>query len=77
MAESHSTEWLAAPHESTLSDNLGAEFSVSGLPLLVVVSLDGTVLSKDGQADITNYGEKALDVWKEGMSKSKRNCTLL
>ena len=77
MAESHSTEWLAAPHESTLSDNLGAEFSVSGLPLLVVVSLDGTVLSKDGQADITNYGEKALDMWKEGMTKSKRNCTLL
>lgn len=76
-AEYHSTEWLAAPHESTLSDNLGAEFSVSALPLLVVACLDGTVLSKDGRADVINYGPRALDVWTEGISKSKRNCTLL
>ena len=76
-AEYHSTEWLAAPHESTLSDNLGAEFSVSALPLLVVACLDGTVLSKDGRADVINYGARALDVWTEGISKSKRNCTLL
>ena len=76
-AEYHSTEWLAAPHESTLSDNLGAEFSVSALPLLVVTSLDGTVLTKDGRADVINYGPRALDIWTEGISKAKRNCTLL
>ena len=75
MSEAHGG-WLAVQHESTLSDDLGTEFSVSGIPYLVIVKIDGTVVTKDGRSDVMNHGAAALDLWREDKSKSKR-CTIV
>ena len=75
MTESHG-DWLAAQHESTLSDDLGSEFSVSGIPYLVIVKFDGTVVTKDGRSDVMNHGAEAVERWREGKSKSKGMCAI-
>jgi nucleoredoxin len=43
--------------------NLGAQFSIRGIPAMIVLRRDGTVVSKDGRADVMKYKSDIIRVW--------------
>jgi len=49
MKESHG-DWLAVEHGSEVGQGLKQKFGVSGIPCLVVLKSDGTLITKDGRA---------------------------
>ena len=64
MKESHG-DWLAVEHGSQLSDDLNKKFDVEGIPTLVVVKADGTVVNKDAVGDVyEKSAEDAVKSWK-------------
>ena len=50
MKESHG-DWYAVEHESDLDKKLSEEFDVSGIPYLVVLKADGTLITKEGREE--------------------------
>ena len=66
MKESHG-DWLAVEHDSELSDKLNEKFDVSGIPTLVVLKGDGTVVTKGGRGDIGTHGPAALEFWSQSV----------
>ena len=63
MKESHG-DWLAVPHGSQIAQGLKQKFDVSGIPCLVVLKGDGTLITKDGRGAVTSKGPAALKDWK-------------
>ena len=62
MKESHGN-WLAAEHGSSLASELEEKFEVSGIPTLVVLKQDGTLVTKDGRSDVVSKGADVLKNW--------------
>ncbi|CAF1002245.1 unnamed protein product [Rotaria sp. Silwood1] len=56
--------WPAAPMNSGAV--FMAYFQFSGIPSLIVVSSDGTILSRNGRDHVTKFGVKALETWSLG-----------
>ncbi|CAF2584474.1 unnamed protein product [Rotaria sp. Silwood2] len=56
--------WPAAPMNSGAI--LMTYFAFSGIPSLIVVSSDGTILSRHGREDVARLGIKALETWSLG-----------
>ena len=72
MKESHG-DWFGVEHGSGLGQDLSKQFSVNGIPTLVVLKADGTVVSKDGTNTVRNKGpEEVLKKWK----REKRKCII-
>mgnify|MGYP001387804252 FL=1 len=70
MTESHG-KWLAVELNSDLSDTLKQQYGVRGIPALVVVKPDGTLVTKQGRGDVTCKQPKhAVEFWMkdEGLS---------
>lgn len=63
MKESHG-EWLAVEHGSEVAQGLKQKFGVSGIPCLVVLKGDGTLITKDGRAAVQGKGPAAVKDWK-------------
>ena len=42
---------------------LSEKYDISGIPSLVVVKADGTVVTKSGRGDIMEQGPKAYNTW--------------
>ncbi|CAF4979382.1 unnamed protein product [Rotaria sp. Silwood1] len=58
--------WSAAPMNSGSVLMRYFQFSVKGIPSLIVVSSDGTILSRHGRDHVTKFGVKALETWSQG-----------
>ena len=66
MKESHG-DWLAVELNSDLSNSLDQKYGVSGIPTLVVVKPDGTLVTKEARRDVTNKEAKeAVEAWMKG-----------
>merc|ERR1712055_817552 len=64
MKESHG-DWLAVPFNSELAETLNTKYQVEGIPTLVVVTKDGTVLSEDGDQEVRSMTPaEAIAAWK-------------
>jgi len=64
MKESHG-DWLGVEHSSGLGQSLKEKYGISGIPTLIVVKVDGTVVTKDGRADVVSKQPKqAVQAWK-------------
>jgi len=64
MKESHG-DWLATEHGSELTKSLKEKYGISGIPTLIVVKADGSVVTKDGRADVVSKQPKqAVQAWK-------------
>ena len=64
MKESHG-DWLAVEHGSQLSDDLNNKYDVEGIPTLVVVKADGTLINNDAVGDVYEKSpEDAVKGWK-------------
>ena len=63
MKESHG-DWLAVKHASDLSSALDQKYGVKGIPTLVVVKQNGTLVTKEGRADVTcKQPRQAVEYW--------------
>jgi len=65
MKESHG-DWLGVEHNSQLANDLKQKYGVSGIPFLVVVKADGTLVTKDGRAHVCSgkAPQQTVDGWK-------------
>eukprot|EP00088_Acartia_fossae_P010302 TRINITY_DN15125_c0_g1_i1.p1 TRINITY_DN15125_c0_g1~~TRINITY_DN15125_c0_g1_i1.p1 ORF type:complete len:142 (-),score=42.12 TRINITY_DN15125_c0_g1_i1:133-558(-) len=65
MKESHG-DWLGVEHGSQLANDLKKKYEVSGIPFLVVVKADGTLVTKDGRAHVCSgkAPKQTVEGWK-------------
>jgi len=65
MKESHG-DWCGVPWNSDLANSLKQKYGVSGIPFLVVVKKDGTLVTKDGRSHVMSKSpEAAIKEWKK------------
>jgi nucleoredoxin len=58
-------KWLTVPGAgSKEAQSLAGKFQVRGIPALVVLRPDGTVVTENGREDVMVAPDKALDQWK-------------
>lgn len=62
MKESHG-DWYALKHGDELAQKLKSQFGISGIPTLVVVKGDGSVITLDGRSDVQTKGPAAFREW--------------
>jgi len=58
MKESHG-DWLGVPWNSELANSLKQKYGVSGIPFLVVVKKDGSLVTKDGRSHVMSKSPAA------------------
>ena len=56
--------WLAVKHQSLAANLLVKKMGVSGIPFLVILDPDGSVVTNDGRGDVDSMGSKAFLKWK-------------
>ena len=61
--------WLAVKHQSIAANLLVKKMGVSGIPFLVILAPDGSVVTKDGRGDLDSMGGKAFLKWKSIQDK--------
>ncbi|XP_064477483.1 nucleoredoxin-like protein 2 [Ornithodoros turicata] len=62
MKECHG-DWQAVKYGDELAQKLKSLFGVSGIPMLVVVKEDGSVITKEGRNDVQTKGPAAFRDW--------------
>ena len=62
MKESHG-DWYALEHGGNLKRELSEKYNVRGIPTLVVLKGDGTLISVNGRGDVQSKGPGALKEW--------------
>jgi len=55
--------WLAVSYTADERDALPQRYSIRGIPALVIVSADGTVLSRNGVGEVNALGAEAFQRW--------------
>jgi len=63
MADS-GMKWLATAHGSSEASDLKGNFTVRGIPKLVILNPEGKVISENGRGEVSSMGDKALEQWK-------------
>lgn len=59
-------KWLTVPGASSKeAQNLAQKFQVRGIPALIVLGPDGSVITENGREDVMIAPDKALQKWKE------------
>ena len=61
--------WLAVKHQSIAANSLVKKMGVSGIPFLVILDPDGSVVTKDGRGDVDSIGSKAFLKWKSAQDE--------
>ena len=62
MTDAHGN-WLAVQHNSDLAKNLKTKFGIQGIPALIVCKGDGSVITKEGRADVQKAGPEGMKQW--------------
>nr|ABF22607.1 16 kDa thioredoxion [Carcinoscorpius rotundicauda]2LUS_A Chain A, Thioredoxion [Carcinoscorpius rotundicauda] len=62
MMESHG-DWLAIPYRSGPASNVTAKYGITGIPALVIVKKDGTLISMNGRGEVQSLGPRAFQNW--------------
>jgi len=59
-------KWLSIPGASSkAADALAQQFEISGIPALIILAPDGSVVTSQGREDVMMSSETALSRWKE------------
>lgn len=56
--------WRAFPWGDPAIAKLNQHFQIQGIPALIVLDSDGTVISKDGRNDVMQHGANIMQAWK-------------
>ena len=62
MKDAHGS-WLAVQHNSDLAKTLKTKFGIQGIPALIVCKSDGSVITKEGRADVQKAGPEGMKQW--------------
>merc|ERR1712108_42051 len=62
MKESHG-DWYALEHDMKVIRELGTKYNVGGIPTLVVLKGDGTLISANGRGDVEAKGSDVMKEW--------------
>uniref|UniRef100_A0A023FH01 Thioredoxin domain-containing protein n=1 Tax=Amblyomma cajennense TaxID=34607 RepID=A0A023FH01_AMBCJ len=62
MKESHG-DWYAVKFGDPFQQELKTKYGISGIPTLIVVKRDGTVITANGRGDIQTQGPRAFVDW--------------
>ncbi|KAH6940544.1 hypothetical protein HPB50_000565 [Hyalomma asiaticum] len=62
MRQSHAN-WFAVKYGDPLREELPAKYGVTGVPALVVIRRDGSVVNADARIDVTTKGHRAFLDW--------------
>jgi len=68
-----SMPWIALPFGDRRKNALSQRFQVAGIPTLIVLKKDGSVVSTTGRADVGNLGVRAYDKWAGGSEEKSAN----
>ncbi|TRY63398.1 hypothetical protein TCAL_01845 [Tigriopus californicus] len=63
MKESHG-DWFALKHGDDSVKELKENFQISGIPSLIVLKKDGTLITKEGRNHVQGKGPNAVKEWK-------------
>ncbi|MFH4979098.1 hypothetical protein AB6A40_005807 [Gnathostoma spinigerum] len=64
LSEAHG-DWYYLPFGSEQISSLASKYGVSGIPALIIIKPDGTVITSNGRADVTSKAPPAaLESWK-------------
>ena len=59
-------KWLSvAGARSEDGNKLAEKYGISGIPALIVLGPDGSVITADGRGDVSSNPDGALDKWKK------------
>ena len=85
MKESHG-DWYALEHKSKLKKKLDKKYDVEGIPTLVVLRADGTLITKEGRGNVQSKGPMVVEEWKNQTSdevtakqnkSGKKKCSIM
>ena len=57
--------WLALPKGDSRMKDIATKFAVKGVPRLVILKADGTVIDDNAVGKLTSEGPAAMDEWLE------------
>lgn len=63
--------WLAIPPKESEAQDLKKTYGSGGIPHLVIIKPDGSVVSSNGRGEVTSLGAKALERWKQAASSAE------
>jgi len=66
MKESHGN-WLYVPHGDAFVQELKTKYNVRGIPMLVIIKADGTLVDDDGRSPVQGKEEPSAEIlnkWK-------------
>ena len=55
--------WLAIPYNDSRVMELKSMYAITGVPVLVIIRKDGTVVTTNARADIYSMENDAIDHW--------------
>ena len=58
-------KWYTLPHRSEHANALAKKFEVRGIPALIIVSKDGTTITKNGREGVSSNPKGALKKWEK------------
>ncbi|XP_015914691.1 nucleoredoxin-like protein 2 isoform X2 [Parasteatoda tepidariorum] len=64
MNEAHG-DWLAVPFGAPITDQLKKKYDIHGIPTLIVIKKDGTIISTNGRSDVEKKGASAFKEWSK------------
>lgn len=62
MKEAHG-DWFAIPHGHAAVGQVQSKYSIRGIPTLIVVKKDGTLVTENGRKDVESKGIQAAKEW--------------
>ena len=58
-------KWPAVPFDAKSKSALSKKYSVSGIPALIILGKDGSVITKNGRDDVARDPNAALSKWQK------------
>ena len=55
--------WLTLPYGDERQESLSDEYGCQGIPYLVILNSDGSIVTKTGRDDVKSSGEAAINKW--------------
>ena len=63
---------MSDPNNLFYFRQLMQKYEISGIPSLIVVSIDGQTISMHGRSEVTEKGPKAFQLWLQSVNPGRK-----